>query len=230
MEENRKGLCNNFGNCSNADSKSIVEVPIAADFICPICERELLEVKDKKRVISPKLIGIGVLVLALVGGGYGIYYYKKAKAVVTITTQVVDGIKNAIDSASSNTSAAPIKENDPAPPTSTPATSTSTTSHVITATSLEEGFEKLRDLTIDANARVTYSDKFITQYFVNKNTPVVELGANGTQIGNQYTIQDIVDKTLTGNCAVVVERKEENQNKISKLFVRVVITNGKKAK
>ena len=50
MDENRKGICTNLGNCKNADSKLPIEVPITADFICPECDRELMEIIPKKTI------------------------------------------------------------------------------------------------------------------------------------------------------------------------------------
>lgn len=48
MDIKKKGLCINFGNCKNADNKLPVEVDVSADFICPECERDLVEIPERK--------------------------------------------------------------------------------------------------------------------------------------------------------------------------------------
>jgi len=66
---NRKGLCTNFGNCKNADSKIALELSIAADFVCPECGRDLTEVKGRNPIPWPKVLlfaGIPTVIIALV--------------------------------------------------------------------------------------------------------------------------------------------------------------------
>lgn len=63
----RKGKCRNFGNCDNADKRVVIDVPEGADFICPVCGRELERIQQKK-VIRPSnwfitaAIGFAILV------------------------------------------------------------------------------------------------------------------------------------------------------------------------
>jgi phosphate transport system substrate-binding protein len=42
----RKGKCTNFGNCMNADSRKLIDVPDGADFVCPECARPLNPVEE----------------------------------------------------------------------------------------------------------------------------------------------------------------------------------------
>lgn len=63
----KKGQCINFGNCSKASSKEIVEVNLGDDFNCPECEGSLVEVKTKK---TPVWIFI-LIAVVLIGGGVG---------------------------------------------------------------------------------------------------------------------------------------------------------------
>ena len=66
MEENRKGICTNVGNnCKNADSKLTIEVPVTADFICPECERELMEIKPRKPFPLKKFLILSCLLIFL---------------------------------------------------------------------------------------------------------------------------------------------------------------------
>lgn len=76
MDENRKGICTNIGNCKNADSKLPIEISLTADFICPECERELLEIKGRKPFPIKKvlLITIPLLVIGLlIWGGIALF-------------------------------------------------------------------------------------------------------------------------------------------------------------
>src|SRR5260370_19079619 len=58
----RKGRCTNFGNCSAADSKQIVEIPETADFVCPSCSKQLAEVGGRRsRPVLPIVNTLGLL-------------------------------------------------------------------------------------------------------------------------------------------------------------------------
>lgn len=64
----KRGQCINFGNCSKANSKEILEVKVGEDFICPECGGSLVEVKD-----SPFpwwIVAVAAALLLLGGGGY----------------------------------------------------------------------------------------------------------------------------------------------------------------
>ena len=41
MNTKRAGKCINFGNCTKADNKEIIELEITEDFLCPECNSEL---------------------------------------------------------------------------------------------------------------------------------------------------------------------------------------------
>lgn len=58
----RKGRCTNFGNCSVADNKQIVEVPETANFVCPTCSRQLAEVGGRRSgPLVPIVITLGLV-------------------------------------------------------------------------------------------------------------------------------------------------------------------------
>ena len=58
----RKGRCTNFGNCTVADNKQIVEVPETADFKCPSCSRQLAEVGGRRSSsLVPVVIALGLV-------------------------------------------------------------------------------------------------------------------------------------------------------------------------
>ena len=40
MNTKRAGKCINFGNCTKADNKEIIELEITEDFLCPECNSE----------------------------------------------------------------------------------------------------------------------------------------------------------------------------------------------
>jgi phosphate transport system substrate-binding protein len=66
----RTGKCINFGLCTVADSKTRVEVPEPADFICPECERPLSPVDSAKKTGRkiPPLAIVAALLLAIAAG------------------------------------------------------------------------------------------------------------------------------------------------------------------
>lgn len=50
MNTKRAGKCINFGNCTKADNKEIIELEITEDFLCPECNSELqAEFQKEKR-------------------------------------------------------------------------------------------------------------------------------------------------------------------------------------
>jgi hypothetical protein len=69
----RQGRCTNFGNCSRADSKEIISVPIGVDFVCPEpdCQSNLILVGENGGWAKKWRIQIiaGVLAVVLVGLG-----------------------------------------------------------------------------------------------------------------------------------------------------------------
>ncbi len=67
----RQGRCTNFGNCTDADRKQIIQVPDGSDFICPECSRQLTEIGRTKTSTSPAAILLGGLLLLLLLIGLG---------------------------------------------------------------------------------------------------------------------------------------------------------------
>ena len=64
----KRGQCINFGNCSKANSKEILEVKVGEDFICPECGGSLVEVKDTP--FPWWIMAVAAALLLLGGGGY----------------------------------------------------------------------------------------------------------------------------------------------------------------
>ncbi|MCO5247709.1 MAG: hypothetical protein M9887_02000 [Chitinophagales bacterium] len=95
----RTGICINVGNCKNADSKLPIETPIAADFVCPECGRELVEMggKKKMKLSKPMLIMLPILILFLGAGGYTYYWFSKAKKTVKAGIQTVEKVKEVVE-------------------------------------------------------------------------------------------------------------------------------------
>lgn len=69
----RQGKCINFGNCSKADNKEIISIPVGADFVCPEpgCEMELVLIPSNSGWVRKYRLQIlvGVLVIVLASGG-----------------------------------------------------------------------------------------------------------------------------------------------------------------
>jgi phosphate transport system substrate-binding protein len=68
----RTGKCINFGLCTIADSKTSVEIPETADFVCPECEKGLSPADSSKkpgRKIPPLAI-VAVVLVAIAGVVY----------------------------------------------------------------------------------------------------------------------------------------------------------------
>ena len=68
----RKGKCLNIGECANANSKKIVEVDVADEFVCPLCKTELVIVKPDKPI--PKSVIMAIIAVVVIGGGIGAYF------------------------------------------------------------------------------------------------------------------------------------------------------------
>lgn len=75
MNTKRAGKCINFGNCTKADNKEIIELEITEDFLCPECNSELQAefLKRKDSGTGKKLI-VGGAVLLLIASGAGYYF------------------------------------------------------------------------------------------------------------------------------------------------------------
>lgn len=85
----KKGQCINYGNCSKASSKEIIEVNLGDDFNCPECNGSLIEIKKKPFpmwiIVVIALVVIGGVVGALFGTGV-IGGEKKEEVVITPPT------------------------------------------------------------------------------------------------------------------------------------------------
>ena len=68
----RKGKCLNIGECANANSKKIVEVDVADEFVCPLCKTELVLVKPGEPI--PKSVIMAIIAVVVIGGGIGAYF------------------------------------------------------------------------------------------------------------------------------------------------------------
>lgn len=75
----RLGRCTNFGNCSRADNKEIISIPVGADFVCPEpdCQSPLVPLEKKGGVFEKWRVQIiaGALILVLAAGGFIAYRF-----------------------------------------------------------------------------------------------------------------------------------------------------------
>lgn len=65
----RYGKCTNIGNCSNADSKKIIEILDGQEFECPECQNELFPTQSEKKGggLNAKKIMLFAIPIALIG-------------------------------------------------------------------------------------------------------------------------------------------------------------------
>lgn len=110
METKRKGLCINFDNdCKYADNEIPIELDISADFVCPECNRDLIELNEKKfwKKLNKKVAIAGVILLVVFGIYFGIIQLTKDVTRTIVETGVetgIDIIKNTINGNDENTS------------------------------------------------------------------------------------------------------------------------------
>lgn len=71
----KSGKCSNFGNCSIADTRKLVEVPVGIDFVCSECQKPLLLNNEGASSGSSKAPIIGVFLVTLLLGGGGAWYF-----------------------------------------------------------------------------------------------------------------------------------------------------------
>jgi phosphate transport system substrate-binding protein len=68
----RQGRCIDFGGCTLADKKEVIQIPDGGEFVCPECGRGLQEIRAESKAGGlGKIIAAVVLLLLLVG--FGLY-------------------------------------------------------------------------------------------------------------------------------------------------------------
>ena len=84
----RKGKCINFGNCSIADTKEIIEVNLGDDFVCsnPDCRGMLVE--EKKQPQKKWILYAGIAIVFI--GSILFLYIKSKVEQVTDASKVVE--------------------------------------------------------------------------------------------------------------------------------------------
>jgi phosphate transport system substrate-binding protein len=70
----RQGKCIDFGNCTLADKRELIQVPDGAEFVCPECGRALTPVQRESSGGGRWKILAGVVLLLLLLGGFGIFH------------------------------------------------------------------------------------------------------------------------------------------------------------
>jgi phosphate transport system substrate-binding protein len=68
----RQGRCIDFGGCTLADKKEVIQIPDGSEFVCPECGRGLQEIRPESKVGGLGKILAAVALLLLLGG-FGIY-------------------------------------------------------------------------------------------------------------------------------------------------------------
>ena len=69
----KKGQCINFGNCSKANAKEMIEIDLGDDFVCPECEGGLIEKHNPPPPPWRWILIITCIVVVLGAGGYFIW-------------------------------------------------------------------------------------------------------------------------------------------------------------
>lgn len=82
MANNKKYRCLNYGNCNNADSKKVFEIPEGEDLKCPECGNEMLQ--EVKKGLNWVLILTAVIAIAAIGGV--VYYLTSDKSGIPANT------------------------------------------------------------------------------------------------------------------------------------------------
>ena len=78
----KKGQCINFGNCSKANAREVIEVNLGDDFICPECEGGLIE-KPPKDSFPPALKKILIIAgILVVLGAVAFWGYPFVKGLI----------------------------------------------------------------------------------------------------------------------------------------------------
>ncbi len=68
----KSGHCSNFGNCSLADARTVVEVPNGMDFVCTECGKPLLMTETVAKTGNSRALTLGLLLLVLLLAAGGI--------------------------------------------------------------------------------------------------------------------------------------------------------------
>jgi phosphate transport system substrate-binding protein len=63
----RTGKCTNFGNCSLADGKQVIQILPGNDLVCPECKRPLTETTPQSRPMNPAIL-VALIAIVLLGG------------------------------------------------------------------------------------------------------------------------------------------------------------------
>jgi hypothetical protein len=89
----RSGKCSNFGNCSLADARKTIEVPVGLDFVCTECSKPLLLTDAGTAGGNSKALIMGALLLVvlLAAGGivWSLFAGKKTAAPPNVPAQEV---------------------------------------------------------------------------------------------------------------------------------------------
>jgi hypothetical protein len=86
----RRGKCINFGNCTKADRKEIIDLDFTEDFVCPECNGDLIEEKAPPGPPVKLILIIAATVLVLGGGAAAFFLLKKpaVKEIVLSASQL----------------------------------------------------------------------------------------------------------------------------------------------
>lgn len=228
MDENRKGICTNIGNdCKNADSKLPLEVSLTADFICPECGRELLEIKGPTPIRWKKILlfTISPLVIGLLIFG-GIYLFSdkgESQKSKTDLLNKIDSLGKPTTHINKPPSSTENTSNPPTPVTEIPKTDThaeKSNAYNLTANSIEEYFQKIADESIPYGNKKDLKKAIISNYFSDDEVWVVDMGKNNTEVGHT-SIKEYVDVLSLQYTKIVILKKEVNSNqKITKLYIK----------
>ena len=227
MEQNRKGLCTNFNNCKNADSKIPIELSISADFVCPECGRDLMPINEHRKVPVQTilLIGIPILVICSV-----LFYFFKIRNTVSEGKVLISKIDTAVSNVTKANPNTPPVQSTP-PPTEKQATTPTVEEHKPVDNpkqpdgnnsgshqkllSVQEYFTKLGSSSTQNKAALKSE---LLSLFASPNVPVIKMN-DGQPTSDGTVIGDYVESVSAHNKKVTVISKEPSNGKISKINV-----------
>jgi hypothetical protein len=223
--EERKGLCNNIGVCSKANSKEIqVIADPFADFICSECEMQLeetVEEKPKRKIpkwIIPVASGITVLglLVVFVPPMFRTDNIKESikKDVSPIST--TDSMRSSTDN---NAKLPELVTDNPKPKVNKIEGNNGISNEdVLIASTLEDGLQKIGNLSYTRSNRKALISKMLTK-FESKSIPVKVLRGNDEY--EYFKVKQYMDRILIQGIhdISVVKQTKNNSGLINELIV-----------
>lgn len=222
MEQSRKGICTNFENCKNADSKLEIDIAVSADFVCPECGRDLTLITRGARTPTKKLL-LFLIPIILVGGV--LFYFTKVRSNISEDKPLDTKVDTAVSTNTSPISNVITSTTNEKPETQAVEDHTADNKPKMSSNnnyrppkkllSVQEYFTKLGASTTESKASLKLE---LLSLFVSANVPVIKMN-EGQPTNDGTIIGDYVESVSTHNKKVTVISREQSNGKISKINV-----------